>query len=339
MSLDIHTAIQTALVISILTVLFLFTGGVRAIQKGRQLKFFRMRRDRMVRGWRMLFSGLAMIFVTLFLNSYAEPAIYKIYPPTPTPSLTPTASLTPTITQTPTITLTTTITPTPLFTDTPTITPTPRIPLAVEAQFTSEVTPNPAAVFSPLTFTRSLDSNFQPRDPATVFQNPIGRMIAYFSYNFMIRDAQWTSLWYRNGELVHFETKPWDGSEGGYGYSDWEPEAYEWLPGEYLVQIYVGLDFKVSGIFEVEGAAPTAPPSATPTNTITPTPTQTGTFTATPTPTITLTPTITQTRTPSITPTPTITRWPTATNIPSNTPIPTRTPSPTATPTPITDIP
>ena len=34
--------------------------GVRAIRKARTLKFFRMRRDRMVSGWRMLFAAFVL---------------------------------------------------------------------------------------------------------------------------------------------------------------------------------------------------------------------------------------------------------------------------------------
>jgi hypothetical protein len=152
--------------------------------------------------------------------------------------------------------------------------------------------------------------------------------------------VQWSTLWFRNGELVYYETKPWDGQFGGWGYSDWEPEPHEWLPGEYEVRFYVGVDWKVTGIFEVQGDPPTPVPSVTPTQTrtftptITSTPGPTGTPTITPTRTPAPTATVTNTFTPRPTypPTstlsPTITRWPTATEIPSSTPWPSNTPRP-----------
>jgi hypothetical protein len=201
----------------------------------------------------------------------------------------------PTITLSPTITLTPTITDTPSVTDTPTITPTPFVPPVIEALFVSEVTPNPAAVFSPLQFTRDC-SNFTNFTAANVFQNPTTYICAVFTYDQMVPGAQWTALWYRDGKLVHFETIPWDGQVGGYGFTEWEAPASEFLPGTYEVQIFVGLEWKVVGQFILQGDAPTAAPTST--STVTPSPTITRTPTATPSPTVTRTPTVTPSQTP-----------------------------------------
>jgi hypothetical protein len=207
------------------------------------------------------------------------------------------------------------------------------MPLAVEERFTSTITPNPGAVFSTLSFTDGLDALYRPLEPGTVFQNPIDHMYAVFSYDGMTPGSQWTSLWYRNGELVYFETKPWDGETGGLGYTDWQPKPEEWEPGIYEVQIFVGSEWKVSGFFEVEGEAPTAGPTDTPTASITPTRTSTVTRTLRPTQTLTR---IAPTRSPFISSTPTKTRtpYPTLTRTPvtpSITPQPTRTRTPTPT--------
>lgn len=342
MNLDIHTGVQTALVLTILAIIISFVSGYRSIRKGSSLKFFRMRRDRIMAGWRMLIFTFFLILLAIFLFRFAEPIIYRVYPPTVT--LTPTATRTPipTITLTPTITQTPTITLTPSETDTPTITPTPHIPLMVEATFVSTITPKPGVVFSPLQFGQELDkTTYQLVNPGTVFKNPVGHLYALFSYDGMTNGVQWSALWYYNGELVHFETDPWNGGTGGRGYTDWQPEPWLWLPGEYEVQIFVGLEWVVSGTFTVEGAAPTPPPSPTPspipTSTRTPTPTRTPTFTLTPTPTRTATPTPTPTPTlgPSSTPTATFTftpRPPTWTPIPSLTHAPTPTPAPPTSP-------
>lgn len=332
MPLDIHTAVQTALILAVVAVVFSLWGGVRQIRSARNLKFFRMRRDRIVRGWRMVFFSFAMVVVAILLRSYAEPVIYRFHPPTATVTLTPTVTTTPTVSQTPTITLTPSITPTPAISDTPTPTATPHIPLAVEVQFTSQVTPNTtqAALFSPLKFAQKLDKDFQPVNPATTFQNPVGHLYAQYSFNDMQLGVQWTALWYHQGMLVYFETKPWDGSTGGYGYTDWNPAPWEWLAGQYEVQIFVGERFIVSGTFTVEGLPPTPPASATPT--FTPSPSGTRQPTATPSPIFTVTPSITPvppTLPPSMTPTISNTHAPTWT--PSVTP-PTPTHQPTFTP-------
>jgi hypothetical protein len=216
------------------------------------------------------------------------------------------------------------------------------VPLAVEIQFTSVVTPNPAAIFSPLQFARALDENFQPVEPATVFQNPVGHLYAQFTYDGMQVGVQWTALWFRGTELVHYETKPWDGSSGGIGYTDWEPEPYLWQSGEYTVQIFAGLQWKVVGAFTVEGDAPTPPVTPTPSPSVTPTPSATPTRTPRPTATFTVTagqsPTLpllpTATRTPTrFTATPTVTKTRFPTNTPA-TPTPTFTHAPTYTASP-----
>jgi type VI secretion system secreted protein VgrG len=215
---------------------------------------------------------------------------------------------------------------------------TPRIPLAIEAEFESTITPNPEAVFSPLVFAQAVDEDYNPVNPNIVFQNPIGHLYAVFSYDEMTKGAQWTAVWYRNNtELVHFETKPWDGEVGGYGYTDWNPLPEDWLPGEYSVEIYVGQTWKVSGRFTIEGAAPTRRPTATPTRTPTSTRTLTPTRTRTPTRTVTPTRTRTPTPGPTLTPRPSDTRQPTQTPTKqaTSTPRPSSTHAPSFTPTPL----
>jgi type VI secretion system secreted protein VgrG len=322
MPLDIHTAVQTALVIVLIALCIALWRGIVNIRKARNLPFFRIRRETMVRGWRYLLIWVPLLAIAaLLLNSRVEPLAYRFFPPTATNTLTPTMTLTPTITTTPTITLSPTITLTPAVTDTPTVTPTPHIPLAIEIQFESTVTPNPDSIFSQLTFTDGLDEQYRPLRPGTVFQNPITHMYAVFSYDRMLDGAQWTALWYRGEELVHYESIPWNGGSGGLGFTDWEPDPSEWYPDEYEVQIFVGLQWKVSGQFIVEGDPPTPAPSPTPTATSTATRTPIPTLTPWPSPTTTLTPTPRPTSTPYLSPTATIrpTTWPTLTRTPTPT--------------------
>jgi hypothetical protein len=146
----------------------------------------------------------------------------------------------------------------------------------VEAGFISVVTPNPDAVISPLVFSTAVVSGL-PDNPSTLFRNPIQRVFATFSYDGMVPGSQWTALWYRNGELMDcFESYPWDGGTGGYYYSECDFPTGGWQPGQYSVQIYVGVIFKRAGAFTVEGDALPAPaPSAT----LSPTPTSAQTAT------------------------------------------------------------
>jgi hypothetical protein len=278
--MDIRAGIVAIIVLAVLFALILFRVGIRAIQSARKLTFYRLRQQRMSAGWRMLAIGLLLIFFVVWLGRFGEPIAYRYFPPSPTQSLTPTITLIPTITLSPTITLTPTITDTPSVTDTPTITPTPFIPPAIEALFNSDVTPNPDAVFSPLQFS-TVYENFECVAPSTTFVNPVREMWACFSYNNMSPGVQWTAMWYRGNELVHYETLPWDGTTGGLGYAQWAPPPEMWKPGTYDVQIFVGLDWKVVGQFVVSGDPPTPIPSITPSPTISPTVTRTPSATPT----------------------------------------------------------
>lgn len=302
MSLDIRSGIQAALIILGITFLVSFISGIRAILSGREVKFFRMRRRKILRGWRLILAGIFSVVLGAFLYLYGEPVAYRFITPSFTPTITPSITLTPSTTLTPTITLSPTITLTPAES------PTPFIPPEMEDEFEGRLTPPAEAAFSPLTFSnQGVDDEYNPINPDTVFSNPVGHMYGVFSYAKMEDKVQWTAVWYRNGEPVYYETLPWDGGSGGYGYTDWDPDAEEWLPGEYLVVLFLGWEWQVSGTFTVEGEPPTSTPTLSPTATETPTATLTPTPTATPTPSLTPTPTLTFTPSPTKTPTPSLT--------------------------------
>jgi len=281
--MDIRAGIIAAIVLSVIGAILIFRSGYRAWLSARKLTFYRIRRQRERGGLFTILGALMVLSFAIWLSFFGEPIAFRYFPPSPTATFTPTITVVPSITLSPTITLTPTITDTPSVTDTPTITPTPFIPPAIEVLFESVVTPNPNAVFSPLQFTLNC-SSFNDYIAATVFQNPIRYMCAVFSYAEMLPGSQWTALWFRNGELVHYETIPWDGETGGYGFTEWEAPPDQWLPGTYEVQIFVGLEWKVVGQFLLQGDAPTAIATLTliPHATSTPPPPQPTTGTGTP---------------------------------------------------------
>ena len=271
MKLDIHAAVQTAFYLTLLAVLLSIWAGIRIIQSGQQSTYFRVGRQRIMFGWRMMVVALLLLGLALFLGVYAEPIIYDYFPPTPTQTVTLTLTSTASVTSTASATVSPTISLTPNTTYTPTLSPTPFLPLVVELMFQSSVTPNPEAVISGIEFSRRM-SNAQAVNPGTVFQNPVGHMYGVFTYDQMTPGVQWTALWFRGDLLVFYETKPWDGAVGGYGFTDWNPTAEEWLPGNYNVQIFVGMEWKVAGTFTVEGEPVTSTPGSTPVQEVTPTP-------------------------------------------------------------------
>jgi hypothetical protein len=338
MNIDVLTAVQVGFFLAVLGAILSIILGMQSIRSGLKLHYFRKRRDMIVRGWRLLFTAVIFGVVSFFLNRYAEPAVYLVFPPSPTVTITSTITLTPTITKTATLTVTPSITPTPAQSYTPSI------PEDIQAQFTSVVTPNPDAVFSPMLFSLHIDDEKQPLIPSEIFENPIHNVYATFSYDKMLEGSQWTALWYRpDGEVICFESIPWNGSTGGYGSSLCEPAGEEWLPGTYQVQFFVGQTWVVSGEFSLTGDPPlptstatvtktatitwTPSPTKTPQASLTPSPTRTSSVTPGPSPT----PTVTRTPTISLTPRPSATREATLTALPSATLLPTRTPRPTDT--------
>jgi len=339
MNLDIQTTVRTIFVFLLIACAAMVFTAVRAFREAGRLRFFLKKRELLGRAWRFVLFALMILGGAIILNTFAEPMVYRVFPPSPTVTQTPTITLTPTITVTPTVTITPTLTPTSEFTSTPIM------PAVISQDFSSETTPNPNARFSTPVFSRKIDDDYQPIEIADTFENPVDKIYGTFSYESMITNSQWTALWFRDGELVSYESIPWNGSSGGFGYTESNLRPDQWLPGVYEVQIFVGETWKSSGLFTVTGTLPTltitqtATITATPTTTLTPTRTQipsaTLTRTGTQLPNATPTPTFARTIMPSDTSTllPSGTLTLTLTPIPSLTATVTQTPLPTLVPT------
>ncbi len=281
--MDIQSGAIALVLLAVLFAVLSVRSGLRTLQSARKMTFYRLRRQREAGGWRMLGLAAFLVVFAVALPLYGLPVAYHYFPLPPTITLTPTITGIPTITVAPSITLSPTVTDTPLVTDTPTITPTPSLPLAVVALFQSSITPNPETILSQLTFSTQIDANIQAVDPQTVFQNPVSKIFATYSYDKMVPGSQWTAVWYRDGEQVCLTTQPFAGGTGGYDEADCGNPIGGWQPGIYETQIFVGEDLKSVGRFMVEGEPPTPTASRTPTRTPV-TPSATATRTSTPLP-------------------------------------------------------
>lgn len=293
MKLDIATTVRVVFFLLLILGGTFFYRAWRGLQEAKRLYFFIKRQQLLQRVWLLILSGVIVVGIALAFNRFTEPVVYRYFIPSPTSTHIPTNTLTPTITQTPSNT------PTPTITTTPQFTPVPVLPVVISEGFKSTTTPNPRAVFSQITFSRKLDKNLRPLNPENVFRNPIVTLYGSFSYDQMIIGSQWTALWFREGELISYETLPWNGASGGFGFTESQLSTEEWLPGNYEVQIFVGTAWKISGTFEVTGTPPTSTPTPSPIPTRTSTPTRTPTQTPAPS----LTPTYTPTSRPTSSPT------------------------------------
>src|SRR5271157_6663905 len=155
--MDIQSGFIAIAVILAVIALIIIWSGIHDIQSARRMTFFRLRRQRIAAGWRLLGLAVILVILAIALPVFGEPVAYDYFPPSPTITLTPSITSIPTITLTPCITLTPSITTTPAQTATFTETTTPFLPLPVLALIKSNVTPNPKAAFSPLTFTTGLN--------------------------------------------------------------------------------------------------------------------------------------------------------------------------------------
>jgi hypothetical protein len=296
MNVDIHSAVVTVIVVAVLGAFLSIWSGISAFQKGNKVSYYRLKRIQISTGWRAFAVAVLLIAFAFMVGRFGEPISYKFFPPSPTRSPTTTVSMTFTISLTPTISLPPTITPTPAISYSPTTTGTPFLPITIETQFKSIVTPSSAAIFSQLVFSLKVN-NFQAVEPQTIFQNPLSSVFVTYTYDGMLDGVQWTEIWYLNGNLLKYDTSIWNHGTGGSGQDVLSLPAEEWSPGIYQLVFYVGTNWKALGEFRVTGTPPTA--------TVTSTPSKTGTPT--------FTPSLTHTLYPSSTPIPTDTRWPSPT--------------------------
>lgn len=262
-------------------------GGVGLLARAQRTHSFQPRREALQQGWRLIFLSVILLLGAGGLFAFGPRAVAWVNPPTftPMPSLTPsitptpsaTASLTapPATTAPPTDTETPGPTPTPSDTATPTQSSTPGLPLPLITLPPGPltVTPPPEAV--------AADVRFSTRDNCTVptsaeyFDQIPKTIYAHFYYNNWLTGALWSGVWLRDGQVIFVETRLWDGSTGGCGFSDYDNTKLWWPEGNYEVQIFIGERWLASNRFVIVRSTPTP----TPTNTRTP---RSPTATATP---------------------------------------------------------
>jgi len=288
MKLDFQAGLIMGLFIVSGLLLFAFVSGIRQIARSRKLVYYQLRQKRISEGWkRILFSillgGTVALSVPFLIERY-EIQVNVFQPAAPTSALTLVSTPTSASAVAANITETLTSTPDPLALI--------RLPRSVAETFTGEITPAPDTAFSSMTISEDLNTeDYTPINPGLEFEYPIEKLISTFSYDKMPQNVQWSVLWFRDDEMIFFETIPWQDSAGGYGYAEITSENADLLPGFYLIEMYVGYKVVSSAEFIITGIAPTP------------------TFTKAPT----FTPTPTHTKAPTFTPTPTHTRFPTST--------------------------
>jgi hypothetical protein len=303
--------------------------GALTLLRSRRIRYFQVRREAVVRGWQLVLAGVAMLIGSALSFGLGVPLLRLAVPPTLTATLTqppsatpPPPSPTPSTTASATATRTETAGPSPTPSDTPTgtVSPTPELPeLFITPILTATVTPPAAAAAGTIRF--SLRDNCSVETSLAFFDQLPKTIFAHFFYDNWLPGVQWSGVWLRDGAVIYSETRLWDGSTGGCGFSDYDNAKNWWPEGLYEVQIFVGRRWLASSTFEVRLSSPTPTVTGSPTPRP-PTPTAASAASRT-------APAATPTRTPPPSPPPTATRalsaTPTASATPSRTPVPTNT--------------
>lgn len=253
--MDLFSRANLLVFILVAVSFFLLLSGVRALRLGSRTIYFRHRRQRVLAGWWMAGASLLLAVVALLL--------YRARIPILAPEPTATAVIASPVVVTPSRTPTSTPRPGRTLTATVTSTATPHLPISLEIMVVSSITPQASAVISDIRFSEALDDNY-PIGNRSEFTNPITRMYASFAYRHMTYGAQFTVLWFSNGELVFFESGLWKAGGRGGASVKWEPAIHEWHQGDYEVQFFVGTQWKATGRFTLRGNPPT--PTDTPTS-------------------------------------------------------------------------
>jgi hypothetical protein len=96
---------------------------------------------------------------------------------------------------------------------------TPSLPTEAIATIQTPIGPDSLAVFSPITFSTTTKDGVVA-DPVTSFNVGVTHIFGGFSYDKMVMGVQWTAVWLYQGKVIFLETKPWNYTPGGYGYTD-----------------------------------------------------------------------------------------------------------------------
>src|SRR3990172_3945439 len=185
-------------------------GGALTLAGARKRPYFQLRRQSLVRGWRLLMWGVGLLVAAGLVFAFGRRGVEVLVPPTLAPTASPTPTLTPPATPTPTLTLTPsqtspsteTLTPAPTFTPedttTPTISPTPALPRAlVTPPGTVTVTPPAEAVAGNIRFSRR--DNCRVEGSLEYFDQLPKTIYAHFDYDNWLPGAQWSGGWVGDG--------------------------------------------------------------------------------------------------------------------------------------------
>jgi hypothetical protein len=258
---------QQTIVQIIQALIFVLVGGLiialylgwREIQLANRIPFYQLRRQRIARGWRLLFFGILLVVMALILQIVNRGAVAMLpIEALPSPSMTASDAESP---STPAIAATD---GGATATHEPTSTPSgpPALPEVIREQLDEFITPDPRAAVGLLHVAKEVVYPAYPDDE--VLESVEGVLYGLFNYDHLDEGVLWTAVWMKDWEIICLESNAWEGEYGGWGYT--ECEMAQWPAGSYLIHIFLGEDWKVTTQFTVLESAQAPSDSATSTS-------------------------------------------------------------------------
>lgn len=235
-------------------------GGIIILARARRSPYHQLRRQALLRGWRLVFFSAGLLLAAGLMQYFRSPLLEQTAPPPPTRTISSPPTHSPTFTLAPSNTPTPSPGPTlpPTATRPATLTTTPALPLPfITPPGTVAVTPLPEAVAANLRF--SLRDDCTVPESRERFDSRPMKIFAHFYYDNWLRGVQWSGIWYHDSQLLFVETLLWEDSTGGCGFTNYDNHGQPWPAGNYEVQIFISDRWLLSGSFSVNAAVTPTP--------------------------------------------------------------------------------
>ncbi len=77
MSIDIQAGIIAAVLLTLVFFLISVISGIQAVLSGKNIKFFQLRQNQILRGWRLIVLGIFWALLGILVYFFGEPVAYR----------------------------------------------------------------------------------------------------------------------------------------------------------------------------------------------------------------------------------------------------------------------
>jgi len=81
MSIDIRAGIIAAVFLTLIFFLISVVSGIQTVLSGKKIKFFQLRQNQILRGWRLIILGIFWVLLGIGVYFFGEPVAYRFITP------------------------------------------------------------------------------------------------------------------------------------------------------------------------------------------------------------------------------------------------------------------